>query len=73
MLIVELMNHYNDNESTRDLNLTNLKVSLDVQCLVTPYHDYYESDEEDDYDTFNKTISLEELNFPINNDSITTM
>lgn len=73
MLIVELMNHGNENESTRNLDLTNLKVSLEVHCLVTPYHDCDESDDEDDYDIFNKTISLEQLHFPINSNSISSM
>lgn len=63
--IVELMNQDNDNESIENVNFKDLKVSLDVYCLMLPNNDYDDDDDDDNGDKFSKTNSSEQLHFPI--------
>jgi hypothetical protein len=68
------MNQDDDSQSTRTIDLANLKVSLDVYCLMLPNNDYDDDDdvnEDGNDDIFNKKNSLEQLHFPIINNSTT--
>lgn len=66
------MSQNNENESTRNMNLSDLKVSLDVYCLILP-NNYYDDNDDDseDINTFNKGNSSEQLHFPIHSSSTT--
>lgn len=69
------MNQDAKNESTRNLNLNNVKVSLDVYCLMLPNNDYEydcEDDEEEDnnVDTYYQPSCSEKMHFPISNSTL---
>lgn len=61
MFIVELISQNYEYESAKSMNFTDVKVSLDVNCLFLPNNDYDDYDTDDD-DRFN-TNSSEQLYF----------
>lgn len=73
------MNKDAENEFTRNLNLNNVKVSLDVYCLMLPNNDYeYDCDVDDDeeeeeednnVDTYYQPSSSDRIHFPITSNS----
>lgn len=66
------MNQDAENESITKLNLNNIKVSLDVYCLMLPNNDYeYDCDDEEDNndDKYYQMSSSEKLHFPITSNS----
>lgn len=64
------MNHDNDNETSKNMDFSDLKVSLDVYCLMLPINVYDDDDDEDDeIDRYTTMNSSEQLHFPINNKS----
>lgn len=67
------MNQDDDNQSSKIIDLTNLKISLDVYCLMLPNNDYDDDDVDDDGndDIFNKKNSSEQLHFSTINNSTT--
>ncbi|VVC33882.1 Hypothetical protein CINCED_3A021397 [Cinara cedri] len=71
--IFELLNQDVESESIRSLNLSNVKVSLDVYCLMLPNNDYdYDCDDEEDNDDdryYQRSYS-DKLHFPIINNSL---
>lgn len=69
--IVELISQNNENESTRNMSLSDLKVSLDVYCLILPNNYDDNDDDGEDINTFIKRNSSEQLHFPINSNSTT--
>lgn len=70
MSIVELLNHDNDNETSKNMDFSDLKVSLDVYCLMLPINVYDDDDDDDDeIDRYTTMNSTEQLHFPINNKS----
>lgn len=66
------MSQNKENASTKHVNLNDLKVSLDVYCLILP-NNYYDDNDDDgeDINTFNKGNSSEQLHFPFNSSSTT--
>lgn len=70
MYIVELLSQDNDNETSRNIDFNNLKVSLDVYCLMLPMNIYDDDDDDDDeMDRYTSMNSSEQLHFPINSKS----
>lgn len=60
------MNQDIDIESIKNVNFKDLKVSLDVYCLMLPNNDYDDDDDDnEDNDRFSKTNSSEQLHFPV--------
>lgn len=73
MNLVELINQDDDCKSAINIDFANLKVSLDVYCLMLPNNEYDDDDDDDDEndDIFNKNNSSEQLHFPIISNSTT--
>jgi len=70
--IVELLNQDNDNDTSKNMDFSDLKVSLDVYCLMLPINVYDDDDDDDEeMDRYTTMNSSEQLHFPINNKSTT--
>lgn len=66
------MNQDNDNESIKNVNFKDLKVSLDVYCLMLPNNDFDDDDDDNEHNNkFSKRNSSEQLHFPITTKSTT--
>lgn len=59
------MNQDDDGKSSENIDFTNLKVSLDVYCLMLPNNEYDDDDDDGNDNIFNKNNSSEQLHFPI--------
>lgn len=69
MYVVELVSQDNDDETSKNMDFSNIKVSLDVYCLMLPINVYDDDDDDDDEIDKYTMNSSEQLHFPINNKS----
>lgn len=70
MCLVELLTEDNEIEDIQNMDLSDLKVSLDVYCLMLPNNDY-DDDDEYENDRFNKKNRSEKLHLSIINNTPT--
>lgn len=66
---MELLSQDNDKETSKYMDFSNSKVSLDVYCLMLPINVYDDDDDDDEIDRYTTMNSSEQLHFPINNKS----
>lgn len=71
MCSVELLAEDNAIEYSHNMDLSGLKVSLDVYCLMLPNNNDYDDDDEYEDDRFNQKNSSEKLHLSIINNSPT--
>lgn len=64
------MNQDDNTEPIKNENFKDLKISLDVYCLMLPNNDIDDDDDEEN-DRHNKINSPEQLHFPITTKSTT--